>query len=543
MRFRPLAAAIAALLGACGGGHSPSSTTNRAPVATQQSVSTNQDTALGVMLAGTDPDGDSLQYSIVATPAHGTLTGTPPNITYTPAAGYSGSDSFSFRVNDGTASSPVATVSITVLPPAGTPTANGQNVSVDEDQTLDITLTGTDPDGDPLTYSIFGSPGHGSLTGTPPLVTYAPDTDYNGSDNFGFVVSDGANTSAPAVVNIQIQPVNDPPVLTSPTYIPLRRDLPLSILLTGADIEGDGVAFSVSGQPTHGTLAGLIPNLVYTPDAGFVGEDTLLINIADNASIPASAQVTITLSVQFTGSMQALNDTGVTLCGNETQNDLNCSSVIPPYDQQDATLGRDVTENNDNDGRRGFVFIKLRADGQPLTIQNISWDDFGSESAGSKWSCVSDEVTGLVWEVKTNDQTLHDRFLNSFTWYNSTGVNDRGSPGDQNTSSMECIDYDDINYPYCNTEAFVDRVNQDGLCGSNDWRLPTRGELQSLVDYGQTGPRPDARYFPYGGGGRYWTSTPYTVFYDAAWIVDFGNGWVTTEFSNFPYSVRLVRGD
>jgi Bacterial Ig domain len=90
--------------------------TNHPPTATAQSVTTPEDTPVGITLAGTDQDGDSLSYRIVSPPSHGTLSGTAPNITYAPAPGYTGPDSFTFTVNDGQLDVPTAVVSITVTP-------------------------------------------------------------------------------------------------------------------------------------------------------------------------------------------------------------------------------------------------------------------------------------------------------------------------------------------------------------------------------------------------------------------------------------------
>jgi hypothetical protein len=89
---------------------------NDAPVANAQSVTTPQDTVVGITLTGFDVDGDPLTYSVVTTPAHGSLRGSPPSLTYTPVAGYSGSDSFTFLANDGMLSSAPATVSVSVTP-------------------------------------------------------------------------------------------------------------------------------------------------------------------------------------------------------------------------------------------------------------------------------------------------------------------------------------------------------------------------------------------------------------------------------------------
>lgn len=97
---------------------------NRPPLATGQAVSTAQDTPLAIVLGGSDPDQDPLAFTVVAGPAQGTLSGTPPNLTYTPQPGFSGGDSFTYNVSDGLATGGTATVSITVTranPPQGTP--------------------------------------------------------------------------------------------------------------------------------------------------------------------------------------------------------------------------------------------------------------------------------------------------------------------------------------------------------------------------------------------------------------------------------------
>jgi hypothetical protein len=89
---------------------------NRPPAADNQSVTTDEDTAVGFTLTASDDDGDPLEYIVVTNPANGTLSGTAPNLTYTPNPGYTGPDSFTFKANDSTADSNVATVTITVNP-------------------------------------------------------------------------------------------------------------------------------------------------------------------------------------------------------------------------------------------------------------------------------------------------------------------------------------------------------------------------------------------------------------------------------------------
>lgn len=118
-KYMSLVVASTLLVGCGGGGSttpnsSSSATLNHTPVADNKSVTVNEDGSVNITLSGSDVDGDTLTYSYTQ-PAHGTLSGTVPNLTYAPAAGYSGSDSFTYTANDGTVDSAPATVRIDVV--------------------------------------------------------------------------------------------------------------------------------------------------------------------------------------------------------------------------------------------------------------------------------------------------------------------------------------------------------------------------------------------------------------------------------------------
>src|SRR5205085_6306893 len=141
---------------------------------------TDEDTAVAITLTGSDLDGDALTFAAGA-PLHGTLSGTAPNLVYTPAPNYNGPDSFSFVANDGKVNSAPATVAITVRAVNDAPVAAALSVSTDEDTPVSITLAGSDMDGDPLTF-VATAPQHGTLSGTAPNLVYTPTANYNGSD-------------------------------------------------------------------------------------------------------------------------------------------------------------------------------------------------------------------------------------------------------------------------------------------------------------------------------------------------------------------------
>ncbi|MBP8289539.1 MAG: DUF1566 domain-containing protein, partial [Chromatiaceae bacterium] len=165
-----------------------------------------------------------------------------------------------------------------------------------------------------------------------------------------------------------------------------------------------------------------------------------------------------------------LNDTGTDWWGDHTANVL--ASPPADYPGQDASYGRDATQDNDADGHAGFSFTKLDANGNALAA-----------SAGA-WSCVRDNVTGLTWEVKTDDGGLRDKDW-TYTWYNPDPATNGGSSGrpDPGTGEENYANSNSCQDPArCDTAKFVADVNQASLCGDGDWRLPTVEELLSIVD-------------------------------------------------------------
>ena len=268
---------------------------NDPPVANDQAVTTAEDTAIAITLTGSDLDLDPLTFAIVTGPTNGALTGTPPNVTYTPNANYFGLDSFTFKANDGTVDSNVATVSITVTPVNDPPVANDQAVTTPEDTALAITLTGSDPDNDPLTFAIVTGPTNGALTGTPPNVTYTPNANYFGLDSFTFKANDGTVDSLPAAVSITVTLANDPPVANDQA-VTTAEDTAIAITLTGSDLDLDPLTFAIVTGPTNGALTGTPPNVTYTPNANYFGPDSFTFKANDGTVDSNVATVSITVT-------------------------------------------------------------------------------------------------------------------------------------------------------------------------------------------------------------------------------------------------------
>jgi hypothetical protein len=268
---------------------------NDAPQAQSQTLTMDEDGTLAITLVATDPDGDFLTYNLASNPGHGTLSGTLPELIYTPDANYFGPDSFSFTATDGTLTSEIGTINITINSVNDVPVAYDLRLNIDEDYFIKFSLNGSDIEGDVLTYNVLSEPTHGTLSGEGRTYYYTPNANYNGVDSFTYAVNDGKDQSAPATVRIIIAATNDAPVAT-PQIVSTLMNVPLSITLQGEDVDGDTLLFVVVTQPEHGTLSGDAPNLTYTPATDYVGPDSFTFRVYDAEYWTDEADVTINVT-------------------------------------------------------------------------------------------------------------------------------------------------------------------------------------------------------------------------------------------------------
>ncbi len=261
---------------------------NNSPVAIGQALSLHSGASIPVTLSATDADGDPVVYAVVSPPSHGTLSGTLPNLTYT-SSGFSGQDSFTFKVNDGFSDSNIATIALTIGNTA--PVASDLTVSTHFGVAVAVPLSASDAESDALVYSIVSAPSHGTLSGTLPNLTYS-SPGYAGPDSFTFKVNDGLADSNTATVSINV--TNTAPVASNFTTS-THSGVAVAVTLSATDADGDALAFSIVSAPSHGTLSGTLPNLTYS-SSGYAGPDSFSFKVNDGLADSNTATVSINVT-------------------------------------------------------------------------------------------------------------------------------------------------------------------------------------------------------------------------------------------------------
>jgi VCBS repeat-containing protein len=276
---------------------------NDAPVAYGESFTADEEVPLTVAAPGllandTDIDSTALTAVKVGNPTHGTVVvNADGSFVYTPALNYDGSDSFTYRTRDASgALSNIVTVSLTVNEMPDPPVAVARTFTVNEDSSRSLALTGTDPDGDALTFELVTLPANGTVIGVVPNLIYRPAANFNGTDTFTFVVSDGTFTSAPATVTMTVAALNDAPVAQNAAY-----STPAGTALNGqlgaTDIDSTALTYAVTTAPTKGTVTvdAATGAFVYTPTAGMTGADSFRFRANDGKANSGIARIDIVI--------------------------------------------------------------------------------------------------------------------------------------------------------------------------------------------------------------------------------------------------------
>lgn len=267
---------------------------NDPPVAQDQDLSVNRNASLNITFAATDPDDTDLTYKVVDSPQHGTLWTYPAVATYYPTNGFSGTDSFTYRANDGKDDGPLARVNITILDANNPPQLEDQSVVTKVGQPAVIHIAATDLDEDSLRYEVVRPPAHGAVSGEGTNYLYQPSPAFLGSDQFAVRASDGRDYSRVANINITVTDQNSAPVAAD-FAVRTLVNTPTNITLGATDPESNPLNYHVVSRPRNGKLTGKGAVLLYSPAAFFAGSDRFQFKVDDGELSSEPATVTITV--------------------------------------------------------------------------------------------------------------------------------------------------------------------------------------------------------------------------------------------------------
>lgn len=268
----------------------------------------------------------------------------------------------------------------------------------------------------------------------------------------------------------------------------------VSLLLLSACGGGGSSSTPNNTKPTP-------PNTTVTPPAS-----------TPIATPPASTPAPATPSITNPKTSGNLTATGVVTCGNDLLNGLSCD-----------TLSAD--------------FKGLQQDGEVKAGTAMSYKVLAQNGG----ECVQDLATGLIWEQKTNDNSIHD-VKHTYTWYSDDEKTNGGVAGTQNGGVCS-------EAGKCDTKAFIDSLNEQKYCGYSDWRLPDSYELYSIMDFGKSPALNDVFKHTTTDKKYYWSSTlagnPYENtdedVIDYVYAVDFGEVFHFAQRKDRPQAIRAVR--
>ena len=291
---------------------------NAAPVAGDDSFTTDEDVALAgdVFSNDNDPDGDALTFSLDADASNGTLSfNADGTFDYAPNANFFGSDSFTYTVSDGELSDS-ATVDITVTSVNDAPVAVDDTAETGEDTIVEIPVLANDSDleGDALSIDSVSDAANGTVNIDGSTIFYSPDTGFSGADSFTYTVSDGNGGTDTATVTVTVTEVpNEAPVATDDAFT-TDEDAALSDSVAGndSDTDGDALTFSVDTQVSNGELVfNADGSFAYFPNGDFNGGDSFTYTVSDGEFF-ATATATITVA-SVNDAPVAADDTASTL--------------------------------------------------------------------------------------------------------------------------------------------------------------------------------------------------------------------------------------
>jgi large repetitive protein len=369
-----------------------------------QFIQTSSVGATDITLNGDDYNYDNLSYTIVTNPTNGSASINGSTLTYNPNAGFSGSESILFNANDGELNSNVATLSILIYS-NNSPTVNDLNPTTPENTAIEINVTGSDEDGDTLTYHVITPPENGSISdftvnGGVGLVTYTPSTNWNGTDLFTYYAqddSDAPNNDSDdhGTVTITVTPINNNTPITENINTSTDEDIAKEITLLGSDADNDNLTYTIVSNSSNGSVSLNGGIATYTPNTNWSGTDTFTYKVSDGNTDSNTSTTTITVT--------AVNDAPtVETYSSSTNEDIPITVSINQGDIDGDTATASIVSQPSN----GTLSALISGTNTDFTYNpNTNWNgtDTFTYKATDPSGASSAITTGTITVISVND--------------------------------------------------------------------------------------------------------------------------------------------
>ena len=336
--------------------------TNQAPKAVADSATAayGQSVRIDVLSNDSDPDNDTLTVQSFTNPAHGTVSKDSQNVlTYTPAIGFSGADSFTYTISDGKGHTAVATVNLIVNAPsnrAPTALADTATTTYGTQVTIQVLSNDTDPDNDLLTLIDNTNGTNGTVSFSDSAITYKPNAGFSGEDSFSYTITDGHGHTAIGQVKVTVgaAPNRAPTAVTDTVTTNYGEAITINVLSNDTDPENDTLTVTGNTQASNGTVTRSGNTFTYTPRSGFSGADSFSYTISDGKGNAATGLVNVTVGAAPNRAPTAVTDTVTTNYG--TAITINALSNDTDPENDTLTVTGNTQASNGTVTRSGNTF-------------------------------------------------------------------------------------------------------------------------------------------------------------------------------------------
>ncbi|WP_171815466.1 Ig-like domain-containing protein [Stanieria cyanosphaera] len=275
---------------------------NKPPVANNDTAITPYNTpiTIDVMANDSDPEKQAINITSVTSLTGATVQVANGKVVYTPKLNYHGTDTFTYTIADTSGATNSAIVTVNVNPKTNNPPTAGNDSATTAyatPVTINVKANDSDPDGDPLTITL-NQPLNGTVNLSGDQVVYTPNTGYFGTDTFTYRVADPDGVSAEATVTVTVtpKPNGSPEAQDDISSTDKNQSVIIPVLSNDSDPDGDTLTVTVGNSSNGKTTVNSDNTVTYTPNSGYVGNDSFTYTISDGKGGIATANVTVTVN-------------------------------------------------------------------------------------------------------------------------------------------------------------------------------------------------------------------------------------------------------